>query len=348
MRRGNSAYSSTSSGSNFTSTTRSSSSTAATNYEDYSRYLQYTDTQYYPETTPSIPGSSFEAQTTYSPSAPLKTHPTPKSLGWAHRLDIWKRYKFVVTDKKISHLVLLDEYQPSESTPAKVYLEPPKHSNPRDSYQCQVPGCNGKQKAFRRPADLDRHYIQIHASASERESFYCSYKKCQRAVEPFHRKDHYRDHFREFHKEDIPGRKHKDSAARQRWNAERKNESGWWRCTKCLEKVQVARDGYTCKGCNIPCETDRVESRQQMFGGVDVMAQPNDMTGSRQYYHPQYTCQECQDTKYVVASDGFMNECPVCRPAPYLSLNDQGSSSWEYERMPDYPSYSYYNFPGQS
>ena len=48
-------------------------------------------------------------------------------------------------------------------------------------------------------------------------------------------------------------------AVQKTWVAERYTNTKWWRCSKCLRRVQIATDGYTCKDCKFDYEHERVE-----------------------------------------------------------------------------------------
>jgi hypothetical protein len=137
----------------------------------------------------------------------------------------------------------------------------------KGTYPCQFPGCQLK-KPFNRAADLERHYRNVHASESQRERYQCDYSKCDRAADPFTRKDHYRDHLRDYHKEDLgqaKGAKKEDrpkwERAQKAWLAERNINRNWWRCAKCLSRVRAAEEGWECQRCNETCEPERQMTR---------------------------------------------------------------------------------------
>jgi hypothetical protein len=127
---------------------------------------------------------------------------------------------------------------------------------------CQYPiGCSRKNEPFSRPADLKRHYMNVHADRSERDKFACDYRFCARRGEPFSRKDHYRDHLKDYHYEAIGtvyGAKRLAPAelevAMEEWMASRKISKNWWRCPKCLVRRKVATSQYTCDDCSLKCE----------------------------------------------------------------------------------------------
>jgi hypothetical protein len=128
----------------------------------------------------------------------------------------------------------------------------------------------GGRPTFGRSADLRRHYIHLHTRQARFDGFYCDYKNCTRKKEPFTQKDHYRDHLRDFHKEDLPrpntGRK---APRHELYMADREITSQWWRCPKCLERVDVSTRGWKC--CGFECELSRQKTRVGNVADADKM-----------------------------------------------------------------------------
>lgn len=131
---------------------------------------------------------------------------------------------------------------------------------------CLVAGC--KASAFKRNADLDRHYKHKHRSEDQKDTYYCDYRKCPRKDSAFHRKDHFRDHLREFHQEDISKRGRNVDAS---WVERRSLKKDWWRCVKCLKRVNVNKHEWDCPDCKIGIDRTRrnirVLSRRGSGGG---------------------------------------------------------------------------------
>ncbi|KAH8670846.1 hypothetical protein BX600DRAFT_231063 [Xylariales sp. PMI_506] len=121
-------------------------------------------------------------------------------------------------------------------------------------FVCLYEGC--ESKSFRRKADLQRHYNHIHTSEEQKEQYHCDYKACSRRSEPFHRVDHYRDHYRDYHKEDL----RKKGQDKGDWIKDRRVSQSWWRCIKCLTRIQVS-DGWQCQTCNYVCDATRRQLR---------------------------------------------------------------------------------------
>ncbi|RYP78840.1 hypothetical protein DL771_000225 [Monosporascus sp. 5C6A] len=119
---------------------------------------------------------------------------------------------------------------------------------------CLRPGCNSKP--FKRKADLDRHYQQVHWDSSIKPSFPCDYTRCTRFTKPFFRADHYRDHCRDYHREDLLRRSPSKKETNEWW-ADRIIHKKWWRCSKCLQRVYIQQHGFECHNCKTPCEPQR-------------------------------------------------------------------------------------------
>ncbi|KAK4191157.1 hypothetical protein QBC35DRAFT_36992 [Podospora australis] len=132
--------------------------------------------------------------------------------------------------------------------------------NSKQTFPCLFPGCNNK--GFSRAADLDRHQKIVHGTETQKPKFFCDYKKCPRHETPFSRQDHFRDHLRDIHKEDLLIR---SKPATSEWWASRNTKAlydGWWRCSKCFVRVKGEKDGFTCPGCQNPCEPERRRARE--------------------------------------------------------------------------------------
>ncbi|RYP56573.1 hypothetical protein DL771_011752 [Monosporascus sp. 5C6A] len=123
---------------------------------------------------------------------------------------------------------------------------------------CLRPGCNSKP--FKRKADLDRHYQQVHWDSSIKPSFPCDYTRCTRFTKPFIRADHYRDHCRDYHREDL-FRRSPSKKETNEWWADRIIHKKWWRCSKCLQRVYIQQHGFECHNCKTPCEPQRRKYR---------------------------------------------------------------------------------------
>jgi hypothetical protein len=180
----------------------------------------------------------------------------------------------------------------------------------KNRFPCMYPGlCNGKQNIFNRPADLARHYKNVHCPPEE---FACDYPNCPRFKDPFGRKDHYRDHLRDFHKEDIGSAKRgtKDEKhwprAQKAWLAERIISHRHWRCIRCLVKNYVAEVGWECSSCKTPCEEDRIRARMKAGESAGDMQVPA-IAEPIAYY-----CAGCNGSLWVEDEGGTMVACPRC------------------------------------
>jgi hypothetical protein len=136
------------------------------------------------------------------------------------------------------------------------------------TFICLHPSC--QQKPFKRAADLERHYKQVHYPKAAAETYTCDYRKCSRGRDAktrdaqFHRKDHYRDHLRDYHKEDLPKRGIKNSS-KGSTVMDKVIKLEWWRCAKCLERIDVRKDGWECPDCRGICDQDRIQARKSLL-----------------------------------------------------------------------------------
>lgn len=258
-----------------------------------------------------------------SDSFQQEQHHTPKTLGWTINTDLTKLYEFVVKKGKPPYFALLAQWTPTEETPKIVQL----NENEKNVFLCQYPSNCGKR--FRRPADLERHYKNVHASIGQKECYRCDYKKCSRSEEQFTRKDHYRDHLKDYHKEDIGYAKGLKSLERAKWEKaqetwlkERNIEPEWWRCVRCLTRIYWKDGGWECGICKMPCEKERIGRRQN-------------------YQQPE------QSQKFVEPEPNFASSCAACNGIGWVENMNR-----EWERCyicstPVQATENYY-FPNQS
>lgn len=191
-------------------------------------------------------------------------------------------------------------------------------------------------KPFSRPADLERHYKNVHASDEYKDCYKCDYPKCGRSADPFTRKDHYRDHLRDYHKEDLgrakvqkpkgskgsKGTKDKKKLPpderphnQEQWERERVIYPTWWRCTRCLSRMYVEQSGWECPSCKVPCDSDRKERRQK------AQEQSKDLPEEQlagppatiDYYHG---CSTCAGTGWIENMNKGWDGCYVCNSEP--------------------------------
>ncbi|KAK9424708.1 hypothetical protein SUNI508_13553 [Seiridium unicorne] len=112
-------------------------------------------------------------------------------------------------------------------------------------HYCLYTGCESTT-GFKRKADLQRHYDQLHRPETQKKQFFCGYERCERSKEPFHRMDHFRDHYRDFHKEDLP----RKTGEKPEWYSQKEKtvSKKWWRVPSVAWLVR-RRDG-TSEGLN--------------------------------------------------------------------------------------------------
>lgn len=188
----------------------------------------------------------------------------------------------------------------------------------KDQFPCLHPGlCKGKQTVFRRPADLQRHYKNVHSDI--KDSFPCDYSRCPRSREPFDRKDNYRGHLKYYHKEDLGSarpekvNKRKEQKGQAIWQAEHRISDKWWRCARCLVRNYIAKVGWNCSSCKSPCEDDRRAARER---GVTTDA--DTAIG--------WVCGACNGQGWIDSGYGAWVSCSSCedpvgapQPGSYLS-----------------------------
>lgn len=125
---------------------------------------------------------------------------------------------------------------------------------------CLFQGC--EQTVFKRKADLDRHYYQLHREVTDKKAYFCDHDRCTRKVSnPFYRLDHCRDHLREFHKEDLIKRNDPRPIAQVLDHCSL--QSKWWRCSKDLTRVFIKDHGFFCPNCKGQCEKERMDRRSR-------------------------------------------------------------------------------------
>lgn len=217
------------------------------------------------------PSSDFSHDNGFSPTC----HDRPPvfdanhyfaSYGSTSQDDWWVDYDFIADagPGQQAYWRLRPGIRPTAQRPAMRAAEdtsamaqsPPAQTN-EGMFICLENGCT---RSFRRKADLERHYLQCHTPADKKVKYPCDWKKCQRAKDPFHRRDHFRAHLRDYHLEDLM-RRGSTGRETQRWWGGRVVKLRWWRCARCLIRVKVQEHGYTCSKCGTSCETERQEHR---------------------------------------------------------------------------------------
>lgn len=187
--------------------------------------------------------------------------------------------------------------------------------NDKKTFPCMFPGgCKKKDNACKRPADLVRHYKNVHASLDQKDLFLCDYEKCGRSEGPFTRKDHYRDHLKDYHREDLGCAKGQKKLSRDIWNAaqeqwlsERVIYPGYWRCSRCLDRIYVAIGGWECPRCKTTCEVERIDARKKL------QLRPKTMKSHKS--NQSGSCITCDGQGWVDSYQGQI-DCPKCTAPP--------------------------------
>jgi hypothetical protein len=154
----------------------------------------------------------------------------------------------------------------------------------------------------------------VHAPKDQREHYKCDHPRCERAKDPFTRKDHYRDHMRDFHMEDLGQAKGAKKLDRQKWErdqeawlAERRISPNWWRCAKCLSRVYVKEEGWECRKCNAACEAERKAARRRMRSEAATSSGPS-ATPLNPLNPFQPGCWSCHGIGWI----DDLSACPKC------------------------------------
>ncbi|KAF6844898.1 C2H2 finger domain-containing protein [Colletotrichum musicola] len=169
----------------------------------------------------------------------------------------WSKYDYVPTEDG-GYWQMKPRFVPAGQYPMVIPHQGGQEQEVVDyKFPCLEAGCTANP--FKRKADLERHYRQVHQDPSKKEAHKCDYPKCSRRNEPFGRRDHFRDHLRDYHNEDIFKRgTHVDDS----WLQGRNLSSRWWRCSKCLIRVDVnSYPDHVCPKCKNPCEDKRKRAR---------------------------------------------------------------------------------------
>ncbi|KAG4438263.1 hypothetical protein IFR05_006245 [Cadophora sp. M221] len=258
---------------------------------------------------------------------------TPRSLNWSSDTENVKLYRFVM-DLEELHFELLPQHNPTAHTPSRVYLDQPECATKGKTFCCW-PECT-RTDAFARPADLARHYQNVHSSSKDKNVFRCPYRPCANGRDQdgnhFTRKDHLRNHLRDYHVEDIGFYKGpkmprteeemtKWRTEEKKWLASRRIDAKWWTCAKCLERRWVKVDGWDCPSCRVPCATERKEARLRISKPADDMEEYDQEgtptfsdigTPSSDYSQMGTRCFLCNGLEWVDSCYGEWEPCEAC------------------------------------
>lgn len=183
---------------------------------------------------------------------------TPSSLNWHPYTELWKLYSFTLEVGKEPYLQLLPGFSPTLLTPRRVDLD-----RTLGSFSCVFPGSCGRE--FKKAADLQTHYQNVHTASKRRTLLVCSYDNCKypKLGHEFAQKSHLRDHYREVHKEDVwPA---EAVTGGERFNSRENTyfrSRNWWRCPMDLMKVYINESGWKCASCGVACAPDRIVARE--------------------------------------------------------------------------------------
>lgn len=150
----------------------------------------------------------------------------------------------------------------------------------------------------------------------------------------FTRKDHFRDHLRDYHKEDLGSmRKERNFDSKQwlkrqdAWIAERKIVADWWRCPKCLQRVQIAGSGYECQPCKYPCDRERADRINIVRTKAPSVALTVSDSGMEDIQYDTAAGAIATYTTNYSTSNATIN-CSSCNDSAYI-WNESNGGSWD-------------------
>ena len=147
---------------------------------------------------------------------------------------------------------------------------------------------------------------------------------------PSRERTSYRDHLRDYHKEDLGQAKRAKKEDRQKWEhaqktwlAERNINPNWWRCAKCLSRVNVVEEGWECHRCNTACEPERKASRRH--------ARKADPATPYESTTASFTtmCSTCGGAAWIDNGNGGWAACPNCNLTSGLQEPSYETGSWD-------------------
>ena len=134
-----------------------------------------------------------------------------------------------------------------------------------------------------------------------------------------------------FHKEDIRvpndgklthGRGCWEEKQRE-WKAERYRDPEWWRCSQCLERVHVKKNGWTCSGCKRECDASRIIARTKQPTSSRKAEKSLVDSSLPDYHSSDQHCNMCQGIGAVQNKMGSFDACPCTSNEYYAdSLSD--------------------------
>lgn len=106
------------------------------------------------------------------------------------------------------------------------------------------------------------------------------------------------------------------------WLSERVIPPNWWRCSRCLIRVQVKECGYQCPSCKNNCDENRIRHREEVFGNSSVGAVTPTWEVPATSFQPA-ACVSCNGSGWV-HMEGQYQQCGACQKV-YQDPYAQGS-----------------------
>ena len=153
------------------------------------------------------------------------------------------------TSQKITNVTASGNTEDSE--------EVSNEDNEEVKLRCPSTGCSLQA----RKNELEMHTATAHGF----HLCICDHEGC---ILWYYRIDQLRDHLRDEHKEDLPQK------GKGNWYTSRQFSEDWWRCTRCLRRIECTKPDWKCGMCRISCEPDRVTFRSMIAKNGDDKLSP--------------------------------------------------------------------------
>ncbi|KAL0938652.1 uncharacterized protein CTRU02_205262 [Colletotrichum truncatum] len=174
------------------------------------------------------------------------------SKPFKRKADLDRHYKQAHTDSQA---------QPSPALSLKDITPATSISNPSPKISTKINTKGKITNANAKGAGSRNNSVAGAVTTKEKDGeFNCDYPACHRYDDGFSRKDRLRIHFVDVHKEDV---NKKGGEITDEWLLTRIIEPSWWRCTKCLVRVN-ATSQWECPRDGTKCEDKRREFRENM------------------------------------------------------------------------------------
>ena len=99
------------------------------------------------------------------------------------------------------------------------------------------------------------------------------------------------------------------------WLGERRISKYWWRCVRCLIRINIERSGWACKGCKGECEEERREARLKKGKGKGKNIKVDDVDEDVDEWYPESpgVCKPCGGKGWIPGEGGAWVLCLNCQ-----------------------------------